>query len=116
MHMAEEKTYVFGEGNNGWNNGWGGIPVSIPLTGFGNGYGYGNGLGYGGGLLGGGFGAAKARRRFLRFSFGGLILWADVVVKFHCGAEDISERQFKRGANALNCAKFWHSLVIFNFP
>lgn len=57
MHMAEEKTYVFGEGNNGWNNGWGGIPVSIPLTGFGNGYGYGNGFGYGGGLLGGGFGA-----------------------------------------------------------
>lgn len=62
------------------------------------------------------FGPAKARRRFLRFSFGGLILWAYVVVKFHGGAEDISERQFKRGADALNCAKFWHSLVILDFP
>lgn len=57
--MAEEKTYVFGDGNNGYNNGWGGVPFSIPITGFGNGfgYGYGNGYGYGGGLLGGGFGA-----------------------------------------------------------
>lgn len=62
------------------------------------------------------FGPAKARRRFLRFSFGGLILWADVVVKFHGGAENISEGQFKRGADALNCAKFWHSLVILDFP
>lgn len=51
--MAEEKTYVFGDGNNGYNNGWGGVPFSIPVTGFG----YGNGYGYGGGLLGGGFGA-----------------------------------------------------------
>ena len=36
----DEKTYVFGDGNNGWNNG--GIPFSIPITGFGNGFGFRN--------------------------------------------------------------------------
>lgn len=52
--MAEEKTYVFGEGNNGWYNG-SGIPLALALNG--NGWGNNNGLfggsGFGAGILGG---------------------------------------------------------------
>lgn len=53
--MADEKTIIVPEGGQN-SNGWGGLPVSIPLTGLGFGnYPYGN---YGGGLFGGsGFGA-----------------------------------------------------------
>lgn len=45
--MAEEKTIIMPDNQN---NGWGNIPFSIPVTGWGNGgYGYGNGFGIGGG-------------------------------------------------------------------
>lgn len=61
--MAEsDKTIILPENGGGWNNGWGNIPFSIPLTGYGNGYGYGNGGFFGGSgfgaFLGGLFGSA----------------------------------------------------------
>ena len=53
--MADDSKTIIVPDNQ--NNGWGNIPFSIPVTGWGNGFGYGNGYGYGGGLFGGGFGA-----------------------------------------------------------
>lgn len=48
--MAEDKTIIMPDNQNGWGN----IPLALTLPWLGGGYGYGNGYGFGGGLLGGG--------------------------------------------------------------